>query len=278
MTVIEESGGQYALATCAEQCEHPGWMIERDRYGRPVIEGQARTRVSTLAGTLDDSHGLIDWKARTTLLGATPTLLRSAKSARGDTKALNALAEEAVQRAGGGDAASEGTMMHEHMTRYAMDADAFDWDAVDDKQAETVVAFGDVLRQAGMSAFMAEQFVLAPKWAGTFDLGLRDETGLPWLADIKTGAKMWDRKKPIKVATQLAAYASARRWCPVNGYLPTPDWAGLLLISAPLDTGDVYLDMIDMSEATSALHLALTVRAKRTSKGWLRPFPIEREK
>ena len=42
---------------------------ERDRWGRPIIDGRTYTRASTLAKALDDQSALIDWSARVALQG-----------------------------------------------------------------------------------------------------------------------------------------------------------------------------------------------------------------
>lgn len=266
--------GQTRLPNCTTHCTCPTFLIERDRWGRPVVDGVPRTRVSTLASTLDDSYGLVAWKARQVLLGATQTTLRQAASAgRLNPKRLDELAEDAARRAGSNDAADEGTLMHELLSGYALDPDSCNWDDLDDQQAETVTAFGTALRGAGLTAVFAEQFVVGETFAGTYDLALRDRDGRMWLADVKTSARMWDRRKPLKVATQLAAYAAGRHYCPTLGVLPTPEWDGLLLISAPLNAGDIYLDVIDTDEARRALSMALDVRAVRAASArWTAPL------
>lgn len=49
--------------------EVPPATPERDRWGRPVIDGQPYTRISTLAKTLSDQTSLIKWAARVTAIG-----------------------------------------------------------------------------------------------------------------------------------------------------------------------------------------------------------------
>ena len=265
MTIIEPSGQLRLEMPCEWICTHAD-DLERDRWGRPVIDGKPRTRVSTLASTLDGGYGLIAWKARMTLLGATQATLREAVAHREDKKHLDGLVEDATTRAGAGDAATQGTLMHEVLTRYALDLDEFAWDDLDEQQVDMVVQFGAALRGAGLTAVHAEQFVVGAEWAGTYDLGLVDRDGRHYLADIKTSAAAWDARYPLKVATQLAAYADARRYCPVNGYLPTPGWAGLLLITVPLNKGAADIYRIDSGAASRLLDLARTVRAERSGQ------------
>lgn len=261
---VTEPNGQLRIVTCEDSCPHGDDIPREPRWGRPVIDGKPRTRVSTLAGTLADQGNLIAWKARTTLLGATEALLRQAAVA--DKSGLDRLVEDAVGRAGGGDAAAEGTLMHAHLVDYLADPDRFDWGRLDDRQAEMVLAFGRALDEAGLRFHHGEQFVVGPTWAGTYDLALVDRDGRYWVADIKTGAKGWDVTFPLKVATQLAGYARGARWCPVQGWLPTPEWEGLLLISVPLNKGTADIYRLDASEAFGLLDLALTVRAKRSGQ------------
>lgn len=259
------------MTTCDEECAH-GDDVERDRWGRPVVEGVARQRVSTLAGMTSDTGGLIAWKSRMIVAGMTQAMWR--ESRRKDAN-LGDIAERAVEHAGGKDAATEGTTMHEHLTTYALDRDGFDWDVLDSNQAESVLQFGRALDEAGLTPVMAEQFAVGPTWAGTFDLGLVDRHGRYALGDIKTSAKSNDVRYPLKVATQTAAYARARRWCPVGGWLPTPEWADLLLISVPLDGGSASIYRIDRAAADYALDLALAVRAIRGRTDLLRPIGEE---
>lgn len=261
MTTITEASGQTRLATCEDTCPH-GDDIHRDRFGRPVIDGRSRTRVSTLAGTLEDQGGLITWKAGMALKGATETHLRQARMG----EPIGPIVEDAATRGGAMDAATEGTMAHEHCLTYLADPDAFDPTPLDARQGAMVAAFAEAVDQAGLRYVHHEQFVVASGWAGTYDLALADDEGRVYLADIKTGAKEWDAKYPMKVATQLAAYAAGTRYCPVSGWLATPAWSGLLLITVPLNKGTAKVLTVNRDRADHLLDLALTVRGQRSDQ------------
>lgn len=259
--------------TCDENCPH-GPAIHRDGWTRPVVDGQPLTRISTLAGTLEDSYGLVGWKARMTLLGATETHLRQARTHDPTTKegreALAAVVEDSVTRAGAGDAATEGTMMHAVLTDAAMALPGeYDTSKLDTGQSAMLEAFTAEMDRLGLRAFMAEQFVKTDEYAGTFDLGIVDPHGRHWMTDIKTGAKEWDVRKPGKVAIQLAAYAAGKRWCPTNGDLFTPEWHGLMLISVPLNQGRASIHIVNYDRAREGLALARTVRAWRKDQNGL---------
>ena len=290
MDLVEEAGGQYALAMdepplpvvstatpCDTRCPH-GDDIERDgRWGRPKVDGHYRTRVSTLAGTLEDEYVLGQWKTRQVLLGVTQDDLTARTfhdpSTPEGRKGLDAMAQEALERAGGTDAAEAGTSMHELAALYAQDPESVPWEFITDTQAEDLRALTSGLAGLGLAFTpMAEQFVAAEDYAGTFDLGLLDRQGRWWLADLKTGASQRDRRYPSRVAVQLAAYGSAERWCPHHGYLPTPAWHGYLLLSVPLGSGRLYVDRINKRGAQRGLSLARTVRAYRDRKNLARPY------
>ena len=283
MTVTEEAGGQLALVLpgqerlepepCDTYCPH-GDKVERDRWDRPLIGGQPKTRASTLAGTLEDGHALEAWKMRQVLLGATETDLREAKRLT-EPSDLNHLAQQALERAGGQDGARDGTTAHHWAAQYAMDPDGLPWDMLTDEQAGDVLALADGLRAEGLRFTpLVEQFVAGPEWAGTFDFGLQDHQGRWWLADLKTGAKDWDRKYPSRVAVQLAAYGRGRRWCPEAGYLWTPKWQGYLLLSVPLGSGECHVTEVKKRSARAGLTLARNVRAWRARKSLARPYKV----
>ena len=142
-----------------------------------------------------------------------------------------------------------------------------------EEQAADLLALADAVRASGLAFTpLVEQFVAHPEWAGTFDFGLVDRLDHYWLADLKTSAKDWDRKYPSRVAVQLAAYGQGQRWCPREGYLPTPDWRGYRRLSVPLGSGTAHVTEIDKRSAHGGLTRARNVRAWRARKALARPY------
>ena len=91
----------------------PGKGVSRDRWGRPLITppegGKAvpYVRVTTLAGTLEDTYNLGKWQQRQVAMGiaARPDLVALVSAARGDKGALNAVCEQAHEAAASSAAA-----------------------------------------------------------------------------------------------------------------------------------------------------------------------------
>ena len=99
--------------------------IERDGWGRPLVlqpDGgwEAYTRASTFSKALDDSTGLTNWKMRKVaegLVSSDPLRLSFARVLlkKGDdqTEELNRLCQAAMELAGAGIGAQQGTDLHE---------------------------------------------------------------------------------------------------------------------------------------------------------------------
>lgn len=119
--------------------DRPAVDWERGRGGRPKIKpptGAAwpadasgrvsatreYTRVTTFAGALDDSHGLVDWKAAQALLGASrrPDYLMGVAACQSwdqDKATLRELVGKCADAAPGDDAATIGTALHSFTER-----------------------------------------------------------------------------------------------------------------------------------------------------------------
>lgn len=252
-------------AQCQRHCQH---KVDREkRWDRPRINGEIYTRASTVAHTLSDQHNLIGWKARMTLLGASTAILQRAKALDPDDRdGLQALVEEAADRAGASDAADRGTVLHDHIARWARGE--LDRSVLDESQAASIEAFEGLLADLGLEPRLSEQFVADRRSgvAGTFDLGLQDRQGRWWLGDVKTGAKMWEQRYPLDTAIQLAAYAAGRRYCPEHGWLHTPRWHGRLLLSVPVDAGGATAAAFNPKESDKAFQKAMHVRWLRSNQ------------
>lgn len=201
--------------------------IERDRWGRPLIlpesgEGKpvAYTRCSTLAKLLDDKTNLELWGKRMVVAGLVirPDLLTRVAAVianhadwqddKDAKKKLNAIAKEAIEAAGGGASASQGTGLHE-LTE-ALDLGLTlpfvgKWGA---RLEEYRVKMSEV------EVLDIETFVVNDKLqtAGSFDRLLHVPGLGVVVADLKTG--LHDASFPLGVTTQIAVYANSLRYDP----------------------------------------------------------------
>ncbi|WP_433568104.1 PD-(D/E)XK nuclease family protein (plasmid) [Nocardia sp. CA-151230] len=269
--------------------------VKRDYFGRPFVsqDGQplryeegrktpvnavAYTRVSTLAETLDDKSGLLDWSAANAAVGVVRDASLYAQlahlvSAYRDPwqdpvgkKQLKPLVARAQQVAGSDDAAGMGTAFHglteivdqgrrpefappplipwlsEYQTAMA------DWEVLDTE----VFVVNDELQTAG-----------------SLDRLLRHrKTGRVVVGDLKTGKSEPDY--PLKTTVQVAIYARGERYDQESGArAPLHEEIDLdhgLLIHAPIRGGGepkVTPYPLDLAKGWEFAQLSLQVRAAR---------------
>lgn len=184
------------------------FAVPRDYWGRPMVvppEGGppvAYTRVTTVAGTLEDKEGLVRWKGRMIALGLSlrPDLLEAIATLPG-TKEFDALCEAAADHAGANIARDRGDALHRATEQVDLgkpvtipgidqkDLDAYRR-ALEDYARVDIEAFGVIDdRMIG----------------GTWDRVLVAPGGRLVMADLKTG----DISRPQKIEMQLAMYARA---------------------------------------------------------------------
>jgi hypothetical protein len=264
----------------------------RDRWGRYLLpdpttgEERAWTRATTLANTLSDPWGLVDWKLRMAVKGvATRDDLRALASALPlDTgkKQLNEVAQDAIEYAGGSSGRNMGTALHE-------------WTAQDDRNEDPDVpppwdrdlaAYRATLELHGVRVYpnFVERIVCIPDLgvAGTFD---RIVLWPPeaYIADVKTAAGLdysW-----LEIAVQLALYANAEwMWNPngdrVDGLpgggtwepMPPVDRTQGLVMHLPVGQARCDLFWVDLEIGWEAVTLAVDVREWRKRKDISRPF------
>jgi len=270
-------------------CDWPGCVhgdeVERDQWSRPVGpfgpdgERSVAIRMSTMAkaATYNDPSGLMDWAAARAVEGVirdhgVADAARVALST-GDEKATKA----AVLRAGvagGRDVASDrGTALH---AAIVADVQGEPLELLDGAMRDSVTAARELLEQAGLEVVLAEQFgVLADGGmivGGSYDLLVRQALAggdyVFRVCDIKTSAKLNDRRYPLGVSAQVAGYARMRRYCPRTGWLRDPeiDLETGLLLSVPIDSGEAYLDRLDLAVGWEGLKLGALVRTWQSSK------------
>ena len=269
--------------------------VARDRWGRPYVsndggplkfvKGKATpvnaegyTRVSTLAGALDDKSSLIDWASANAMVGmvkdpSVSAQIGSLTSKYGDPwyapegkKALKPLIKRA-QEAGGSDRASGlGTSVHE----FTEVIDEGRWPEF--APAELVPwlhAYRE--RMEGFECLGMEMFVVNDelKTAGSFDRVWRMPDGRVVVGDLKSGRS--DNTYPLKVSLQVAVYANSVRYDQATGERspihPDLDLTTGLLVHAPILGGgkpEVKVYPLDLVRGLELARLAVQVREARS--------------
>ena len=267
----------------------------RDRWGRPYVSNdggplkfvkgkstpvnaEGYTRVSTLAGALDDKSNLGEWLAANAMVGMVkdPSIasqIGSLASKYGDPwyapegkKALKPLIKRA-QEAGGSDRASGmGTSLHEftevidegRWPEYAP-AELIPWlHAYKERMAE--------YECLGMELFVVNDEL---KTAGSFDRLWRVPDGRVVVADLKSGRS--DPQYPTKVQIQVATYANSVRYNQATGERSPLhedlDVTEGLLVHAPILGGgkpEVKVYPLDLVRGMELARLAVQVREARS--------------
>lgn len=172
--------------------------VERDRYSRPIIGGKTYMRTTTLAGSLEDKSGLVNWarKDAAAAILRDPSLLKI-----GDADSIAAATQER-------GAAGYGTGVHAVIESLLIDGTIPD--GVTPEQIADAEAGLEFLDYLGLKAVAPEVFVVNEELgaAGTLDLLAEDETGQLVIVDWKTTARPsgW-RYKHVSWASQTAVYS-----------------------------------------------------------------------
>ena len=262
--------------------------IERDRWGRPKIilpDGDTThyTRVTTLAGTLDDTFGLAKWQRRQTAIGlaARDDLLLSVKAADdGDTRTIDQACDAAMEAAGSSSAATIGTALHSLTERLDLGTDL---PTVDPNVEQSMKAYIeatsplDIVEYDGEPA--VEQFLVCDdvQAAGTADriVTWPDAFGdRRFIADLKTGKI---RYGALKIAMQLAIYAHGQRYDPATGDRSPidVDLNNALIIHLPAGGVTCRLWWVDIKSGWEAVQQAVAVRAWRKRRDLTQPAADE---
>jgi hypothetical protein len=258
----------------------------RDRWGRYLLpdpvtgEERAWTRATTLANTLSDPWGLVDWKLRMAVKGiATRDDLRALAAALpldSGKKQLNEVAQDAIEYAGGSSGRNMGTALHE----WTAQSDRGEVPEVPSPWDRDLEAYHAALELYGVKTTpgLVEQIVCIPDLgvAGTFD---RIVTWHPsaYIADVKTAAGLdysW-----LEIAVQEALYANATyRWlADTEQWIPTPsvDRTQGLVMHLPVGQARCDLYWVDLEIGWAAVTLAVDVREWRKRKDISRPFGVD---
>lgn len=256
----------------------PPVEVDRDRWGRPSIDGTSYTRASTLAKALDDQSGLIKWAARMAVLGMArnPDLVALAATTRADDKrALDDIAERAKERAGATSGRDTGTSIHAatEMLDCGEDVSHLPGDLLRDALAYKAACDAEALTPVLAETFVVNDLVGA---AGSFDRLLWDDAGERYvIGDIKTGSSDDPayvlRYSGLEWATQLAIYAGGRPWDKVWRDWPdfdvtAPDQTRGVIFYIERGSGVCHPLWLDLEVGRRAAQLAADVRAIKRAK------------
>ncbi|MEV6432885.1 PD-(D/E)XK nuclease family protein [Nocardia sp. NPDC051463] len=270
------------------------YSIKRDYFDRPYVTTDGEplryepgrkspvnatpyTRVSTLAGALDDKGGLLDWSAANAAIGIVRDASLYAQvahlaSAHRDPwnvpeakKQLKPLVARAQQAAGSDEGSGMGTAFHGLS------------ELIDQGHEPEFVPPPMIPWLAEYRAVMApwevldtEPFVVCDELqtAGSLDRLMRHrDTGRVVVGDVKTGKSEPDY--PLKTTVQVAIYAHGERYDQETGKReplhPDIDLEHGLLIHVPIRTGvpRAVLYPLDLARGWELAKLSVQVREAR---------------
>jgi hypothetical protein len=247
--------------------------VKRDGLGRPLLrrpDGSIGpyTRVSTLAGTLENRYRLEKWQQRLVIQGllVSPELLLSAAAHINDKNELDSIAEQAQAAAKARAKAIIGTALH----KFTADKDRGltlgpvpgDWQRWLDEYDRVV---------APLKMILIERFTVCEEVgvAGTPDriVEYPRGSGKYYIADLKTG----DIRRAAKIAIQLSCYAHSEL-CDVITHDRSPfpvqvsRTAGIVL-EVNQDTNlPAALQWVNLAKGWEYVQLALQVRQSQNAQ------------
>ena len=246
--------------------------VPRDRWGRPMIvkggKVVAYTRVTTFAGSVEDTFKLGQWQQRMVAIGLTkrPDLLLSVSAHADDKEELNQIADSAREAAAASAAATTGTALHKLAERY--DRKQITLQDVPESNRADLEAYAWAMTPLTIHGI--EQFVVLDdiQVAGTFDR-IIEYDGQRYVADLKTGGIDYGIGK---MAVQLALYSRGLLY--EHGKVGTRQPTGVsqtagIIIHLPAGLGRCDLYWIDLRAGWEAAELCDKVRAWRKRKGLL---------
>lgn len=270
------------------------YSVARDRWGRPYVTQNGETlkydkgrrtpnnataysRISTLAGALDDKSNLIDWTAARAMIGLVKSESLFAQvahlaSAHRDPwavpeakKPLKELVQRATDLGGASDASGDGTAFHGL-------AEVWDKTGIRPEFMPRRLEPWIEARQEALQDWepvLVEPFVVIDEIqiAGSPDRFLRHKkTGIVVCADDKSGAS--DPDYPLKVTIQVAAASRGEQYDQRTGKRTRIDCdqdVGLLIHTPIRSTGNprstVY--SLDLQAGWKYAKLAVEVREAR---------------
>lgn len=246
-------------------------MVKEPVTGRRV----PYMRVTTLAGTLEDTYNLGRWQQRMVATGLSlrEDLLLATAAHREDKERLNAICEQAIEAAKGTAAATTGTALHTLSDAY--DRGELDLATVPGTHRRDIEAFAKVTAPLTVKGIEVFGVLDAYQVAGTADriYEYPKGSGKLFIGDTKTGSVDWGAGK---IAMQLALYAHMTRYDLATDQRDphaldvSRDLA--IVVHLPAGTGQAELLWVDIHRAWDAVKLARDVRAWRKQDKWLLPW------
>jgi hypothetical protein len=262
-----------------------------DRWGRPIIPHpetgveQSWTRVTTVAKTLDDMNGLLNWTGTMVAGGAVLRPDIAGKVAarwplNDDNRAeMYALAEELKEAGGASVGRNLGDTLHEMVKRRNKGEDfrpMAPWDA-------DLAAYESLMAKYGLvvNPGLVERTVILPEIgvAGSFDLlagvvKANDELHVTDLKTGKVGRWSWGA-----FCVQLALYSRASwlyDWDTGKfSEMPPVNQKRGLIIHLPAGAAKATLHVVDLEAGWKAAQLALAVRQWRARTDLARPAKVK---
>lgn len=261
----------------------PDSDIPRDRWGRPLIalpgtddsvELVPFARASNLGKALSDESALADWKARTAARGiaTSPALAAAlATTPEDDRRAVDGIVEQALARAGAGDAATLGTAVHAACEAVDLGRPLSGLPVEVRDAVERYARLIDAHRLEPLPAW-AELFLADPhlRAAGSADRFYRLPDGRVTVGDLKTSKPGAERYAALGWSVQLAVYANATpyrhrgRW---GNPHPDLDRSVGVVVHVPSTTGaPALVHDVDLTTGYRLAELAVTVREARKAR------------
>lgn len=278
--------------------------VKRDRWGRyqlPHPQGEkekgkvvasAHTRVTTIAGTIENKWHLEAWKNRMIVIGllqrkdlyanAAAMLASGEPSDSPDNKKrFNDLCEEAFKAAGGGERASIGTSLH----TFSEMLDAGLKPAVPEPWDKDLIVYEETIKAKHIKHTEVEVICVKwGSWAGTADrFSTIGSHPLAHINDLKTGSDVV-KFAAGAIAMQLSMYADSDYiFDPAtNKYRDMPELNKQhgLVMHLPAGEARCTLYWVDLNKGRHGTKLALAVRAWREEKGgpltaWTDDVPLD---
>lgn len=252
----------------------PSPMIDRDRYGRPLItpadggKPVPYTRISTLAKSLDDGSALANWKCKMTALGMArrPDLISKTLAVADDKKEMGKIVSSAMEAAESDRAANIGTALHKFCE--LIDDNALPANVPTEHLADL---HAYEVAMAPLQVVAKELFVVVDELqaAGSFDRLVKLPDGRLVVADIKTGQSEPDY--PHGVTQQVAMYARGHIYDPEKGRTAKLSDLGVsldvgLMIHLPAGQGRCDLYLLDLVHGWNLAQIAVAVRSAYKTK------------
>jgi len=260
--------------------ETPKAPISRDRWGRPMVipPGGGKpvpyTRATTFVDCLDDKSNLSKWMQRQVLRGvaAAPQLMLRVSASLDDDKALQKIADDALDAAQSNAKADIGTALHALTETVDRGGDL---SAVPADYRADLEAYAAVMR--GIDIVSTETFTVLDRYqvGGTHDRRLRFPSlgDTPVIGDVKTGRIDYGLGK---IGMQLAVYAHSLTYNQSTGERSEFDCRKdiAVIIHLPAGEGRAELVWVDIAQAWENIELCRQVRDWRKLKHAPIPSPL----